>query len=60
MEEFIKNIGAYAGAIVTVLYTLDKLVKLTPTKKDDFVVDILLGWVKRTKKETVNEEKKSE
>ena len=33
--------------IVGISYMLDKIVKLTPTDKDDLVVDVLFGGLKK-------------
>lgn len=38
------------GPIVVVLYVLDKLVKLTPTPADDFVVSFLLAIGRKLKR----------
>ncbi len=36
----------YWGIVVGIFYALDKIVKMTPSKKDDFIVDVVFKVVK--------------
>lgn len=38
---------AYWMYYMAVFYVLEKVVKLTPTKYDDIVVDIMIGGIKK-------------
>ena len=42
MANLLEWLTLYSGIIVSIFYVLDKVVKLTPTEKDDMIVDMIL------------------
>ena len=60
MANLLEWLTLYSGIIVSVFYVLDKVVKITPTDKDDMIVDMilrpLLQAVGLISKEETNEE----
>ena len=44
MEEYLISNWAY---ILAIFYVLEKLVKLSPTKADDILIDVLYGGIKK-------------
>jgi hypothetical protein len=42
MANLIEWLTLYSGIIVSIFYVLDKVVKITPTDKDDMVIDMIL------------------
>lgn len=60
MANLLEWLTLYSGIIVSIFYVLDKVVKITPTDKDDMIVDMilrpLLQAVGLISKEETNEE----
>ena len=42
MANLLEWLTLYSGIIVSIFYVLDKVVKITPTEKDDMIVDMIL------------------
>jgi hypothetical protein len=42
MANLLEWLTLYSGIIVSIFYVLDKVVKITPTDKDDMIVDMIL------------------
>jgi hypothetical protein len=47
MEQLIDVLSSWWVGIVAVFYVLDKITKATPTKYDDFVVDVIYNGLKK-------------
>ena len=47
MEQIIEVLTTWWPAVIAIFYIADKIVKATPTEKDDFVVDILFQALKK-------------
>jgi len=55
-----EDLMTYVPIAISVLYIIDKIVKATPTKYDDFVVDVILKGLESVVKRNSSEEKKEE
>tara|TARA_R110002012_G_scaffold156975_3_gene317993 strand:- start:654 stop:857 length:204 start_codon:yes stop_codon:yes gene_type:complete len=65
MANLIEWLTLYSGIIVSIFYVLDKVVKLTPTEKDDMIVDMIVRPLLQavgliSKEEETNDEEPAE